>query len=100
MEYFATVCLDRIDGAAESAGQVMRATIAVLEEAGGVWAEDGDVRKLFISEASTDSDLPGMVISTAELSDDDATTLWHAYPYQEDVLDEWENRGWKAVDSA
>jgi hypothetical protein len=90
-QYFATVYLDRHDSPAETAEQVMRATAGVLE------AADRNVR-VFMAEAETGSDSYGVVISTAKLSEEDATTLWQAYPYDEAVLEEWEQKGWKAVD--
>jgi hypothetical protein len=99
VNHFAAVYLDRHAQPAEVADQVVRATIGVLEAAGGVWVEDSDdVRKLYTTEVDTGSDSAGVVISTAELTEEDATSLWQAYPYDEAVLDEWEAKGWKAVD--
>ena len=91
-QYFAAVYLSRQDEFAEAAEQVMRATAAVIEAAGRA---DADV---YLTEADTGSDSPGVVISTAELSEEDATELWNAYLYDENKLDEWKYlRGWEAV---
>jgi hypothetical protein len=97
---FVAVYLDRHDEIAEAAEQIVRATVGVLEAAGGVWVEDGDdVRKLYTTEVDTGSDSAGVVISTAELSEEDATALWQAYASDDEaVLEEWEAKGWKAVD--
>lgn len=98
-EFFAAVYLNRSDETAEVAEQVMRATAGVmgaaLESAGG-WLPERELMT-FMTEADTGSESPGVVISTAKLSEEDATTLWQAYPYDEVVLNEWEAKGWVAV---
>jgi hypothetical protein len=91
VNYFAAVYLDHHDQPTEAAEQVMWATAEVLKAAGGKNAG------LFVTEADTGSDSAGVVISTAELTQEDATTLWNAFPYDEDTLNEWEYKGWTAV---
>lgn len=90
-QYFAAVYLDRHDQPSEVVEQVMRATAGIVSAAGSL------SRGPFITEADTGSDSAGFVISTAELTGEQATELWLAYPYDEDVLASWKEEGWVAV---
>jgi hypothetical protein len=92
-QHFAVVYLSRDDQPAEIAEQVMRATAGVLEAAGGT------VRPLFTTEADTGSDTASVVISTGELSEADATELSRAYPYDEEALASWQQKGWEVAES-
>jgi hypothetical protein len=89
--YFAAVYLSHSDEPAEAAEQVMRATAGVIQASGRL-----DTQPL-LTEADTGSDSPGVVVSTAELTPAQATQLWNAYPYDEETLETWEEKGWKAV---
>jgi hypothetical protein len=92
-QHFAVIQLSREDQPAEAAEQVMRATVDLLAAAGqGV--------QLHLAEADTGSDSTGLVISTAPLTEDQATELWTAYPYDQEALAQWAAQGWQPVQAA
>jgi hypothetical protein len=88
--HFAVVQLSSQDQPAEAAEQVMRATVDLLAAA--------PQAQLHLIEASTGSDSTGLVIATAPLTEDQATELWAAYPYDQEALAQWAAQGWQLVE--